>query len=121
MRISDWSSDVCSSDLPSSRHRAQSCALRSCMRWNRTIGMTSTSSRRTATDEESGQSRLLKNSLHSVVPNIRVSDQPSRSGMTNSTTAGKKQREKAPMLTGRQRGTVIAQEALQESGEGKWE
>src|SRR3546814_3323336 len=63
---------------PSSRHRAQSCALRSCMRWNRTIGMTSTSSRRTATAEESGQSRLLKNSLHSVLPIIRVSDPPSR-------------------------------------------
>src|SRR3546814_3881313 len=82
------------------------------MRWNRTIGMTSTSSRRTATAEESGQSRLLKNSLHSVLPIIRVSDPPSRSGMTNSPTAGMKTRKQPAMMPGSDSGTVTNQNAF---------
>src|SRR3546814_17377834 len=76
------------------------------MRWNSTIGMTSTSSSSTATAEDSGQSRLLKNSLHSVLPIISVSEPPSRSGMTNSPIAGMKTRKQPAILPGSDSGTV---------------
>src|SRR5690606_439505 len=64
-------------------HRAASRCF-SWFRWNKTIGTTSTSSSTTATAEATGQSRLLKNSPHSVLPIISVSEPPSRSGITNS-------------------------------------
>src|SRR4051794_20615788 len=45
----------------------------------------------TASADATGQSRLPKNSSHSVCPIIAVDDEPSRSGMTNSPTIGMKQ------------------------------
>src|SRR6185312_7806843 len=80
-----------------------------CWRWNRTIGMTSTSSSTTATAEASGQSRLLKNSLHKVLPIISVCEPPNRSGMTNSPTAGMKTSRQPAMTPGNDSGKVIFQ------------
>ena len=66
----------------------------------------------TATAEASGQSRLAKNSFHSVLPIISVSEPPSRSGMTNSPTAGMKTRKQPAMTPGSDSGKVIFQKAL---------
>ena len=52
--------------------------------------------------EATGQSLLAKNSIHSVCPIIRVSEPPSRSGMTNSPAIGMKQ-SSAPAATPGQR------------------
>src|SRR5262245_4207653 len=62
--------------------------LLACWRWNSTIGPTSRISKQIATAEASGQSPLVKNSSHSTLPIIRLRVPPSRSGMTNSPTAG---------------------------------
>ena len=66
----------------------------------------------TATADATGQSRLLKNSSHSVLPIISVSEPPSRSGMTNSPTAGMKTSRQPAMTPGSDSGKVIFQKAL---------
>ena len=66
----------------------------------------------TATAEDSGQSRLLKNSDHSVLPIISVSEPPRRSGMTNSPVAGMKTRKHPAITPGSASGNVICQKAL---------
>ena len=73
--------------------------------------MISTSSRMTATADATGQSRLLKNSFHSVLPIISVSEPPSRSGMTNSPTAGMKTSRQPAKTPGSDSGNVICQKA----------
>ena len=65
----------------------------------------------TATVEDSGQSRLEKNSLHSVRPIIRVSEPPRRSGTTNSPTIGMKQRSEPATTPGSDKGRVTVRKA----------
>ena len=76
-----------------------------------TIGTTRISSSTTATADATGQSRLLKNSLHMVLPIISVPEPPSRSGMTNSPVAGMKTRKQPAMTPGSDSGKVIFQKA----------
>ncbi len=71
-----------------------------------------TSSSSTATADETGQSRLLKNSFQSVLPIMSVSEPPSRSGITNSPTAGMKTRKQPAMTPGSDRGNVTCQNAF---------
>ncbi len=71
------------------------------------------SSSRIATAEASGQSRFEKNSLHNCRPIISVSDPPSRSGMTNSPTAGMKHNSEPAMMPGMASGTVMVQNVRQ--------
>ena len=66
----------------------------------------------TATAEDTGQSRLAKNSFHSVLPIISVCEPPSRSGMTNSPTAGMKTSRQPATTPGSDSGKVIFQNAL---------
>ena len=65
----------------------------------------------TATADDTGQSRLEKNSFHSVLPIISVCEPPSRSGMTNSPTAGMKTSRQPAMTPGSDSGKVIFQKA----------
>src|SRR3954462_15099147 len=60
-----------------------------------------------------GQSRLPKNSSHSVCPIIAVEDEPSRSGMTNSPTIGMKQSSVPAMMPGNDSGPVTAKNGRQ--------
>src|SRR5690606_25893301 len=83
-----------------------------CWFWKIMIGMTSTSSRSTATADASGQSRLPKNSVQSVLPIINVSAPPRRSGMTNSPVIGMKQIIAPAMTPGIESGNVIFQKAF---------
>src|SRR5690606_14610647 len=91
-------------------HRAASRSF-SWLRWNSTIGTTSTSRRTTATADETGQSRLAKNSNQSVLPIISVSEPPSRSGITNSPVAGMNTRKQPASTPGSDSGKVICQKA----------
>src|SRR6478752_6527019 len=60
----------------------------------------------TASADATGQSRLPKNSSHSVWPIIAVEDEPSKSGMTNSPTIGIKQSSVPATMPGNDSGTV---------------
>ena len=61
--------------------------------------------------EATGQSRLEKNSVHSVCPIISVCEPPSRSGMTNSPTIGMKQSSTPAATPGSDSGSVTSQKA----------
>src|SRR5262245_18401613 len=63
----------------------------------------------TATAEAMGQSRLEKNSVHTLWPIIGVSEPPSRSGMTNSPTMGMKQSSAPANTPGSDSGNVTSQ------------
>jgi hypothetical protein len=76
------------------------------------IGPTSRHSSTTAIAEATGQSLLEKNSVHSVCPIIRLSEPPSRSGMTNSPVIGMKHRRAPAPTPGSDSGTVIFQNAV---------
>ncbi len=63
--------------------------------------------------DATGQSRLEKNSVHSVCPIISVSEPPSRSGMTNSPQTGMKHSSAPAATPGSDSGTVTRQKAFQ--------
>src|ERR1043165_5002776 len=59
-----------------------------------------------ASADAAGQSRLPKNSSHSICPIIEVEDDPSRSGMTNSPVIGMKQSSTPATMPGADGATV---------------
>src|SRR3954470_3244271 len=65
----------------------------------------------TASADATGQSRLPKNSSHSVCPIIAVDDEPSRSGMTNSPTIGMKQSSVPATMPGNDGGPATRKNA----------
>src|SRR3954470_22208213 len=67
----------------------------------------------TASADATGQSRLPKNSSHSVCPIIAVEDEPSKSGMTNSPTIGIKQSSVPATMPGSDSGTVTSKNVRQ--------
>ena len=87
-----------------------------CWRWKIAIGPTSSTSRQIATAEASGQSALVKNSSHSTLPIISVSVPPSRSGITNSPTAGMKTSRQPATMPGSDSGRVTVRKAGERPG-----
>src|SRR5262249_40899369 len=85
--------------------------LLACCRWDSAIGPTSRISRTIATADASGQSELVKNSSHSTLPIISVLVPPSRSGITNSPTAGMNTSRQPAMIPGRESGSVTVKNA----------
>ena len=65
-----------------------------------------------AVAEATGQSRLVKNSSHSVCPIIIWSEPAKRSGITNSPTIGMKHSTAPATTPGNDSGTVISQNAF---------
>src|SRR5690606_12760074 len=86
------------------------CALR--VRCRNTSGTTSSSRSAIATALATGQSRLLKNSVHSTWPIISESGAPSSAGMTNSPTAGMNTSSEPATMPGNDKGSVIVRKAL---------
>ena len=75
------------------------------------IGSMTMASRTIAMAEASGQSRLAKNSFHNSRPTINVSDPPSRSGMTNSPSAGMNTSAEPAAMAGAMTGAVTRKNA----------
>ncbi len=86
-------------------------SMRCCSRCISTKGTTSKASSRIASAEASGQSLLEKNSVHSTLPIIRLSGPPSRSGITNSPTAGMKTSMLPATMPGQESGSVTRRKA----------
>src|SRR5262249_22274556 len=84
---------------------------RSRNRWAARIGIVNIAISATATAAATGQSRLLKNSSHSTLPIIKVSGPPSRSGITNSPTAGMSTRSEPAAIPGNDNGRVTPRNA----------
>ena len=84
----------------------------SCARWQSMIGITRTSSNAIATALATGQSRLLKNSVHSTLPIMSMPGSPSSEGMTNSPTAGMNTSMQPATMPGIDSGSVILRNAF---------
>src|SRR5690606_31870140 len=80
------------------------CASRSARRFstysNSSVGSTISTSIAIVTAAASGQSRLVKNSIHSTRPMVSASGPPRMSGITNSPTAGMNTRSAPAMMPG---------------------
>ncbi len=77
------------------------------------MGMTRNSSSAIATALATGQSRLLKNSVHSTLPIISMPGSPSSDGITNSPTAGMNTSMQPATMPGFDSGRVILRKACQ--------
>src|ERR1700732_4718954 len=80
--------------------------------WKMTIGVTSRPTSATATAAAPGQSLLPKNSVQMVCPIIGACEPPSKSGMTNSPTAGMKHSSAPASTPGADSGNVTSQNTL---------
>src|SRR5882757_7341763 len=76
------------------------------------MGATNTSSKAMATALATGQSRLLKNSVHNTLPIINDSGGPNSAGITYSPTAGMNTNMQPARMPGHDNGTVMCMKAL---------